>query len=482
MTHQPEQQATQPAVKLPAVRHPSSPDNCLLVMDTDSPSGNHVVAQHAQQPDNSWQQRTEPHVPSGPVSNLSPETCALVMDLDSEPEDHESAQLEQQHRHTTWQQPSKNELSLGPASRHAETSATHGLMEMDTDSHFCIQCDPEDDHQQQQQQHHWQLQHDQPHQQHGHQQQQVQASVAGSCIPIIFDDYEGDSAPGPAVSSPDRKQNQPQHAQRDVQSDGHDQLRQCDAEKEQWQLWHPGNITAATPAPADADATHGKLSQTPPTALPHTANAEPIQMAKSAPRNLQYDQCKRQQSREAAACDPQTNSCPLVFGLEQEEEAGSQAMADSPADKEAEAWQLQGSGSGQQLHQQLPVGQQGISPRLHAQLQAAQDGCPLVFDIESDEEDCYKSSMGTHIGLDQLDMVCTAGHFGSSHPNADSAGQLGNSPPDSAPPGQFRQRPPALDSIPGVHRSTVQMQTGDFHAEAQCLVVFITFFWQQGGQ
>ncbi|KAL0040994.1 hypothetical protein WJX77_001558 [Trebouxia sp. C0004] len=462
MTHQLEQQATQPAVKLPAVRHPSSPDGRRLVMDPDSPSGNHVIARHAQQPHNSRQQRAEPHVPSGPVTNLSLPTCELLMDIDSEREDHEAAQLEQQHRHTTWQQPSKNGSSLGPASRHAEPSATHGLMDMD--SHFGSPCDPEDDRQQQQQQ-----------QQHGHQQQQVQGSVAGSCIPIIFDDYEEDSdfAPGPDVSWPE-KQNQPQH---DVQSNGHDQLQQWDAEEEQWQLQHPGsNITAATPAAADADATRGKFSQTPPTALPYTANAEPRQIAKSAAANLQYDQFKLQQSREAAESNPQVNSCPLVFGLEQEEEAGSQVMAESPADKEREAWQLQASRSGQQLQQQLAVGQQGMSPRLHAQLEAAQDRCPLVFDIESAEEDCYKSSMGAqldNIGFEQQDMVSTAGHFGNSYPIADSAGQLSNSPPGCAPPefrqspgnpavsGQFRQRPLAWDSssLDG-HRSAVQTQTG----------------------
>ncbi len=474
--HQLEQQATQLAVKPPALCPQSSPDKCLLVMNPDSPSGNHVVAQHAQQP----------HVLSGPVINLSPETCALVMDLDSEPEEHESAQLEQQHRHPTWQQSSKIDFSLGPASRHAEPSATHSLMDEHTDSHFCGQCDPKEDRQlqQQQQQQHWQLQHD-------HQQQQVQAAVAGSCIPIIFNDYEEDPdfVPGPDVRSPDRKQNQPQHAQRDAQSDGHDQLQQWDAEEEQWQLQHPGSkITAATPAAADADAIHGTHSQTPPTALPQTANAKPMQMAKSAAANLQYDQYKREQSREAAESIPQTNSCPLVFGLEQEEEVGSQAMAESPADQEGEVWQLQGSGSGQQLHQRLPVGQQDIGSRLHVQLEGAQDECPLVFDIESDEEDCYRSSMGTqpdHIGLDQQALVSTAGHFENSYPNADSAGQLSNSPPGSAPPelfrqsphnpavsGQFRQRPPAWDPEPGVHRSTVQMQTGDFHAEARCLVVF----------
>ena len=36
------------------------------------------------------------------------------------------------------------------------------------------------------------------------------------------------------------------------------QLQQCDAEEEQWRLQQPGsNVTAATPAAADADATHG---------------------------------------------------------------------------------------------------------------------------------------------------------------------------------------------------------------------------------
>ncbi len=513
--HQLEQQATQPAVMLPAVCPQSSPDKCLLVMDPDSPSGNHAVAQHAQQPDHSWQQRTEPHVPSGPVSNLSPETCELLMDFDSEPEEHESAQLDQQHRHTTWQQHRKTKFSLGPASCHAEPPATHSLMDEDTDSQFDRPSDPEEDRQlqqqhwqqywqlqhdhsqqqqQQQQQQHQQLQHDHSQQHHGQQQQQVQAAVAGSCIPMVFDDYEEDPdfAPGPGVSLTDHKQNQPQHAQHaqhDVESDVHDQLQQWDAEEEQWQLQHPGSSnTAATPAAAAADGTHGTHSQTPPTTLPHAAHAEPMQEAKSAAANLQYDQYKRQQSRGAAESRPQTNSCPLVFGLDQEEEGGSQATDESPADKEGEVWQLQESGSEQQLHKQLPVGQQGISHRLHAQFQAAQDQCPLVFDIESDEEDCHKSCMGTqpdHTGLNQRAMVSTAGHIGNSHPNADSAGQLSNSPPGDAPSelfrqspydpavsGQFRQRPPVWDSVPGVHRSTVQMQTGDFHAEAQCLV-----FW-----
>ncbi len=568
--HQLEQQAIQPTVMLPAVCPQSSPDRCLLVMDPDSPSGNCLVAQHAQQPHHSWQQRTEPHAPSGPVSKLAPETCELLMDLDSEPEEHESAQFEQQHRHTNWQQPSQSNLSLGPASCHAEPSATHSLMHMDTNSHFDCLSHLEDDHhqpqqQQQQQQQHSQQQHSQ--QQHGHQQQQVQAAVAGSCIPKIIDDYEEDTdfAPGPAVSSPDRKQNQPQHAQHaqhDVESDGHDQPQQWDAEEEQWQLQHPSSspkatviraVAAATPAAADAEATHGAHFQTPPTALPHAANAEPMQMAKCAAANLQYDQYKRQQSRETAESRLQTNSCPVVFGFDQEEEAGSQTMDESPADKEEEVWQLQKSGSAQQLHQHLPVGLQGISHRLHAQLQAAQDKCPLVFDIESDEEDCHKSSMGTqpyHTGLDQRAVVRTAGGIRNSHPIADSAGQLGNSPPGLAPaelfrqspcdlaasalfrksphdpavpgqfrqsphdyalPGQFRQslydaamsgqfrqsphdpavsgqfrqsphdpavsghfrqRPPARDPETSVHRSTVQMQKGDFRAEAQCLVVF----------
>ncbi|DBB18908.1 TPA: hypothetical protein ACH3X3_000489 [Trebouxia sp. C0006] len=523
---------------LPAVCPQSSPDKCLLVMGPDSPSGNHGVAQHAQQPDHSWQQRTETHAPSGPVSDLSPETCELLMDLDSEPEEHESAQLEQQHRHTTWQQPRNSEPSLGPASCHAESSATHSLMDMDTDPYVARFSDPEEDHQlqqqQQKQQQHWQLQHDRSQQQHEHEQQQVQASVAGSCIPIVFDDYEEepDFVPDPGVFSPDLKQNQPQHAQhaqRDVQSDGHDQPQQWDAEEEQWQLQHPGsNITAATPAAAAADATHGKHSQTPPTTLLHTANAEPMQMAKSTAASLQYDQYRSQQIREAAESRPQTNSCPFVFGFEQEKEVGSQAMAESSADKEEEAWQLQESGSGKQLHQQLPVAMQGISHRLHAQLQAAQDQCPLVFDIESDEEDGHRSSMGTqpdHAGLDQGAIVSTAGHTGNSHPSADSAGQLSNSPRGDAPPelfrqspydlavsgqfrqsphnpavsgqvrqsphdpavsgqfrqslhdtavseqfrpssydpavsGHFRQSPPAWDSVPDVHRSTVQMQTG----------------------
>ncbi len=88
-------------------------------------------------------------------------------------------------------------------------------------------------------------------------------------------------------------------------------------------------------------------------------------------------------------------------------------------------------------------------------------------------------------GHDQQAMVSTAGHFGNSYPNADSAGQLSNSPPGSAPPelfrqspygpavsGQFRQRPPAWDPEAGAHRLTVQMQTGDLHAEARCQVVF----------
>ena len=548
--HQLEQQATQPTVMLPAVCPQSSPDKCLLVMGPDSPSGNHGVAQHAQQPDHSWQQRTETHAPSGPVSDLSPETCELLMDLDSEPEEHESAQLEQQHRHTTWQQPRNSEPSLGPASCHAESSATHSLRDMDMDPYVARFSDPEEDHQlqqqQQKQQQHWQLQHDRSQQQHEHQQQQVQASVAGSCIPIVFDDYEEepDFVPDPGVFSPDLKQNQPQHAQhaqRDVQSDGHDQPQQWDAEEEQWQLQHPGsNITAATPAAAAADATHGKHSQTPPTTLLHTANAEPMQMAKSTAASLQYDQYRSQQIREAAESRPQTNSCPFVFGFEQEKEVGSQAMAESSADKEEEAWQLQESGSGKQLHQQLPVAMQGISHRLHAQLQAAQDQCPLVFDIESDEEDGHRSSMGTqpdHAGLDQGAIVSTAGRTGNSHPSADSAGQLSNSPRGDAPPelfrqspydpavsgqfrqsphnpavsgqvrqsphdpavsgqfwqslhdtavseqfrpssydpavsGHFRQSPPAWDSVPDVHRSTVQMQTGNFHAEAQCLVAF----------
>ena len=537
--HQLEQQATQPAVKPPAVCPQSSPDKCLLVMHPDSPSGDHAVAQHAQQP----------HVLSGPVSNLSPETCKLLMDLDSEPEEHESAQLEHQRRHATWQQPSKSESSLGPASRHAEPSATHSLMDMDTDPNFDRLSDPGEDCQQQQQQH-WQLQHDHLQQQQQQrqlhsQQQQVQAAVAASCIPIVFDDYEEDPdcVPGPDVSSPDLNQNQPQHAQRaqhDAQYDGHDQLQQWDAEEEQWQLqqWNveeeqwqlqqPGSSnTAATPPAADADTTHGTHSQTPPTALLHTANAEPMQMAKSAAANLQYDQYKCQQSREAAESRLQTNSCPLVFGLEQEEEEGSQAMDESPADKEEAVWQLRESGSGQQLHQQLPAGQQGISHRLHAQLRAAQDECPLVFDIESDEEDCHRSSMGTqpdHAGLDQGAIVSTAGHTGNSHPSADSAGQLSNSPRGDAPPelfrqspydlavsgqfrqsphnpavsgqfrqslhdtavsgqfrpssydpavsGQFRQSPPAWDSVPGVHRSAVQMQTGDLFAAPQSLVAF----------
>ena len=489
--HRLEQQATRPTVMLPALCHQSSPDKCLLFMDTDAPSGKYVAAQHAQQPHDSWQQRTEPQVPSGPVSNMSPETDELLMDLDSEFEEHESAQLEQQHSHTPWQQPGKNEPSLGSASCHAEPSATHSLMDVDTDSHCDHPSDPEDDHQQQQQ-HQYQLHHGHSQQQHGHQQQQVQVqvSIAGNCIPMIFDDYEEDTdlAPGPAVPSPDCRQNQPQHAQHNAQSDEHDQLQQWNAEEEQRQLQHPGsNITAATPAATDADATHGTHAQTPPTAVPHTANAKPMRNAKSAAAKLQYDQYKCQQSREAGESRLQTNSCSLVFDLEQEEEAGSQAMAESPADEGGKALQLQGSGSGQQPHQQLPAGQQGISPRLHAQLQAAQDKCPLVFDSKSDEEDCYRSSVGTqpgHLGLDRQAMVSTAGHFANSYLNADSAGQLSNSPPGSASPelfrqspddavvsGQLRQRPPAWDPESVAHRCTVQMQTGDFHAKAQCLVV-----------
>ncbi|KAA6424637.1 MAG: hypothetical protein FRX49_05305 [Trebouxia sp. A1-2] len=337
--HRLEQQATRPTVMLPALCHQSSPDKCLLFMDTDAPSGKYVAAQHAQQPHDSWQQRTEPQVPSGPVSNMSPETDELLMDLDSEFEEHESAQLEQQHSHTPWQQPGKNE-----------------------------------------------------------------------------------------------------------------------PKEEQRQLQHPGsNITAATPAATDADATHGTHAQTPPTAVPHTANAKPMRNAKSAAAKLQYDQYKCQQSREA---DKQLLTS-VVFGGKKRKQAVRQWLNHQ-----------QMKGGRHCSYRDLDQGSSLISNFLRA----AQDKCPLVFDSKSDEEDCYRSSVGTqpgHLGLDRQAMVSTAGHFANSYLNADSAGQLSNSPPGSASPelfrqspddavvsGQLRQRPPAWDPESVAHRCTVQMQTG----------------------
>ena len=480
-----------------SVSHESSPHACPLVMDLDCTPVGDMAVQYAQQ--DSWRCPSQSHASHGPVRDRSPQTCPLVMDADSDPREHGSgllhAQQDSPHRHDSWQQPSAHDMSQDPVSYLPESSHCSMLINNGSDSYSILHSSP---HQQQQQQQQQQLDH--------HRQQGVQDHAAHYHAPINFDTLDSQSgvcAPAPGFLSVDAEQHQVQH----------ETLQHCSVQDEGKQPsgWQGGveqrsgsEFFAATSAAAPTAAVQWRHVQTAPTS--HQAED-----SSAMPGSI--GQSKSHTGKVSAEMGLQHSTCPLVFDCDEEAEQDSHSVAAEHMAQEEGEQQPQGQlWSAQQPLQRLrqhansddvgsnvdttPLGHQSNNLQEHAQAQTAQDTCPLLFDIMSDEDEgqlpSYHGGSGTDskhhsMSIDHLMHASTSGHSGYSPSNAGSAQHLGLSPHFPAPAGQYRHSPAhahlsqpsptrskASQHQEGFGGSSERMQPNAYHlgSEAHCPIIF----------
>ena len=484
-----------------------------LIMDNDC--ADTLPAQHRQQ--EMWQQLTDPTTMISPVSNESPQTWVLVMDINSD----SNCLVPAQQQHASWQQPTAASVRSGGPLCSESPQACPMTMDIDLDNndHASVQ--------HMQQQHSWRRVPADSRNSHN------ADSQAPSTQPSMLIDIN---------SYPKQKHVSEQHQQQQRQRQQLHQSTQAAVTHSsvsyhhQMVEVHPSmcgeHMTDATPAAAQQEQ-----RRTPPT-LPHgglhagfaCTETSDVHKQGPGPRVIQKPYSNRLGSPDGA----QHDTCPLVFDVDEEdaeEQAGSAQHLDTaqaeeelspqaeqtPQQLSSRAWtdaasmvsgtyqasaqvsaqwyadktdagsmnqmaDQQGSWSGQQG---IWGQQQGAWPQQNAQTHDAQDSCPLVFDIDSEEEEAGQHAPDAWTFPDSSSMG-----YAQYHPSAKSqhvagvGGQLGLSPSDtfispadSAPHSHKALDPRSLGPVqPQADHDTASAlpsrDTTLLAAEQQCPIVF----------